>query len=392
MDSGGVNANRHHKEACSMIMIDCDFPGGNIITERIDGDDVFVRQDLRDTDRDWFYWYFRVRGAAGRTVRFHFTGSNVIGTRGPGMSEDGGVTWRWLGNDAVDGQSFVYAFANDADDVRFSFGMPYVQADLDRFLASYVDSDYLVAETLCETHKGRDVEMLYVGRLDGGADLRVLIAARHHCCEMMQSYVLEGIMAAILGEDDLGRWFQGRVECLVIPFVDKDGVEDGDQGKNRKPRDHNRDYVGESVHIETAVMRERVPDWSAGKLKVAIDLHCPWIRSNRNETIYLVGSESEAPWQEQIRFSHILEAERTGGLPFCAADNLPFGVEWNTAENYAAGKSFGRWAGELPGVQLATAIEFPYANVGDLDTSPELARAFGRDLATALKVYLETMV
>ena len=206
-----------------MIMIDCDFPGGNIIAERIAGDDVFVRQDLRDTDRDWFYWYFRVRGAAGRTVRFHFTGSNVIGTRGPGMSEDGGVTWRWLGNDAVDGQSFVYAFANDADDVRFSFGMPYVQADLDRFLASYVDSDYLVAETLCETRKGRDVEMLYVGRLDGGADLRVLIAARHHCCEMMQSYVLEGMMAAILGEDDLGRWFQGRVECLVIPFVDKDG-------------------------------------------------------------------------------------------------------------------------------------------------------------------------
>ncbi|MDE2828524.1 MAG: hypothetical protein OXN20_00235 [Gemmatimonadota bacterium] len=41
---------------------------------------------------------------------------------------------------------------------------------------------------------------------------------------------------------------------------------------------------------------------------------------------------------------------------------------------------------------MATAIEFPYANVGDLDTSPELARAFGRDLAAALKVYLETMV
>ena len=133
----------------------------------------------------------------------------------------------------------------------------------------------------------------------------------------------------------------------MIPFVDKDGVKDGDQGKNRKPRDHNRDYVGESVHIETAVIRERVPDWSAGKLKVAIDLHCPWIRMNRNETIYLVGSESEAQWQEQMRFSHILEAERTGGLPF--------GMEWNTAENYAVGKSFGRWTSELSGVQLATA-------------------------------------
>ena len=54
-------------------MIDCDFPGGNIIAERIDDDDVFVRQDLRDTDRDWFYWYFRVtwRSRPNRAVSLY---------------------------------------------------------------------------------------------------------------------------------------------------------------------------------------------------------------------------------------------------------------------------------------------------------------------------------
>lgn len=374
-----------------MIRVDYDFPGGNIIVERIDGDDVYVRQDLRDTDRDWFYWYFRVRGAAGRTVRFHFTASNVIGTRGPGVSKDEGVTWRWLGCDAVDEQSFVYTFGNDAE-VWFSFGMPYVQSDMERFLTSYADSDDLVVETLCRTRKGREVEVLRVGRLDGEADLRVLIVARHHCCEMMPAYVLEGLLATILGKGDLGGWFRERIECMVVPFMDKDGVEDGDQGKNRRPRDHNRDYVGESVHVEPAAIREKVPDWSAGKLKAAIDLHCPYIRGDRHENIHLVGSESEACWQEQIRFSDILEDTHTGDLPFRTEDNLPYGVAWNTAENYATGKSFGRWAGELPGVRLATAIEIPYANVGELDTSQDLARAFGHDLAAALRVYLETTV
>ena len=370
------------------MLIDCDFPGGNITVEKIDGDDVFVRQDLRDTEGDWFYWYFRVRGASGRKLRFHFTGSNVLGTRGPGISEDGGMTWRWLGTGAVDGQSFVYEFAHDAAEVRFSFGMPYVQADLDRFLAAH--ADHIAVDALCKTRKGREVQTLRLGRLDARADFRVLLTARHHCCEMMQSYVLEGMMAAMLGEDDLGRWFQARVECLVIPFMDKDGVEDGDQGKNRRPRDHNRDYDGQSLHAETAALRARVPRWSAGKLKVAIDLHCPWIRGDHHETIYLVGSDSPSHWQEQLRFSHSLQTLRTGSLPFFTADNLPFGVAWNTAESYASGKSFGRWASELPGVQLATTIEFPYANVGDLDTSPQLARVFGRDLATALKGYLET--
>ena len=53
-----------------------------------------------------------------------------------------------------------------------------------------------------------------------------------------------------------------------------------------------------------------------------------WIRKNRNETIYLVGSESEAHWQEQMQFSHILEAERTGGLPFCAALGARRSRDW----------------------------------------------------------------
>ena len=85
-----------------------------------------------------------------------------------------------------------------------------------------------------------------------------------------------------------------RVEFFVVPFVDKDGVEDGDQGKNRRPHDHNRDYGGRadgdhSIYASTRALRERIPAWSGGKLRVALDLHCPWIRGEHNEVIYFVG-------------------------------------------------------------------------------------------------------
>ena len=55
------------------VLVDADYPGGNVIVERIDGAHVYVRPDLRDTRGNWFYWNFRVREAAGKTILVHFT-------------------------------------------------------------------------------------------------------------------------------------------------------------------------------------------------------------------------------------------------------------------------------------------------------------------------------
>ena len=58
--------------------IDGGFPGGNIVLEKIVGDDVYVHQDLRDTVGWWFYWNFSVKGAAGRDLRFQFKDLKTI--------------------------------------------------------------------------------------------------------------------------------------------------------------------------------------------------------------------------------------------------------------------------------------------------------------------------
>jgi len=370
-------------------LVDASFPGGNIILQKIAGDDVYVRQDLRDTRGHWFWWHFRVRGAKGRTQIFHFAKGNVIGVRGPAVSTDGGGAWTWLGRKAVKEASFRYTFAEDARDVRFCFAMPYFAADLRKFLKRYAKHPNLRVGTLCKTRKGRKVERLHVGKLNGEPSHRVLITCRHHACECMASYSIEGVIEAALGDTDDDRWFRKHVELMIIPFMDKDGVEDGDQGKNRKPHDHNRDYRGRSIYPSVRALRELVPQWSAGRLTASFDLHCPHIRGKHNEVIYMVGSQSKAIWQQQCAFGKILESIRTGPLPYRAKDNLPFGQGWNTARNYGAGKSCSRWAGELEGVRLATSFEIPYANAGGRPVTAESARAFGRDLARALRRYLE---
>ena len=368
------------------VEIDADYPGGNILVERIDGDVIDLRQDPRDTKRWWFYWNFRVRGAEGRTLKFRFTNRNVIGTRGPAVSLDEGRTWSWLGMKAVKDASFSYTFAPDAKSVRFAFSLPYQETDLKRFLTQHEGNQHLAVRELCKTRKGRFVERIHIGKLEGHPTCRVLITCRHHACESTASYVVEGMMAALLADTEDGKWFRENAEVLVVPFMDKDGVEDGDQGKYREPRDHWLDYSGKSLYPSVGTLRKLVPKWSNGSLKVAFELHSPYIR---NQAIYLVGSAHTKIWDEQRTFSKLLESGPELALPFNSSDNMPFGRGWNVPQNYEKGKPFFQWADELAGIRLSSALEIPYANVGKETLTPDAARAFGANLIHALRTYLE---
>ena len=370
------------------IRIDADFPGGNITVGSIKGDTVTLQQDLRDTKEWWFYWYFRVQGAQGRTLTFDFTNGEPIAARGPAVSLDEGITWKWLGKQPTN-KSFTYTFPPTATSVRFSFGMPYTGANLTNFLSRVGPHPALKREVLCQSRKNRPVERLHLGKLVGEPRFRALISARSHSCEMMASYAVEGVIEAVLADDPLGAWFRENVELLVIPFIDKDGVEDGDQGKHRQPHDHNRDYDEPGLYPETRAIRNFVPGWSAGKLRASFDLHCPSLRGDANEVIFLVGSSIPAIQAEQDRFGKILEEVHQGPLPYRKSDNFPFGKGWNTAAGAAGGTSGSRWAAGLPGIRLATTIEIPYATASKREVTAESARAFGPDLLRAIRRYLE---
>lgn len=353
----------------------------------MDEGNAWVHQDLRDTKEDWFYWCFRVTDAGAKTMQFHFTQSAAIAARGPAVSMDGGQTWNWLGAESVDGNSFKFKFPEESHEVFFGMTIPYTGVNLQDFLHKIGASPFLAKGTLCLTPKGRPVEKLRIGCLNNPKH-RVLLTARHHSCETMASFALEGVISFILQDRYEGDWLRRHVEFLVIPLMDTDGVEAGDQGKLRKPHDHNRDYKGDSIHAETAALRLLVPEWSQGRLGIALDFHCPWLRNGYNEVVYLVGNRDPAIWRQQQHFASILERVKTGPLPFFATDNLPFGKEWNTGATLGDGSSFIDWIAALEKPPLASPLEIPYANAHGVEVNPDSARRFGADVARSIALHL----
>jgi hypothetical protein len=55
---------------------------------------------------------------------------------------------------------------------------------------------------------------------------------------------------------------------VVVPFVDEDGVEDGNAGKNRAPHDHNRDHGSHSLYPDAMALQDKVTESQEGTVPV----------------------------------------------------------------------------------------------------------------------------
>ncbi len=365
------------------IEVDDEYPGGNIVVDRIEGDDIYLKPDLTGNSRWWFYWNFRVRGAARRRIHVHFSGRDVIGCGGPAISTDGGCSWAWAGIESVSGNSFQYEVPEGVDEVRFSFTIPYQESDLERFIEQHRNSRHLEVETLSKTRKGRTIRRLHLGKLDGVPRYRVALTCRHHACEAMSSWCLEGILDAFLASTEDGRWFCKNVEVVAVPFMDKDGVEDGEQGKGRSPHDHCRDYTdtGEALYPAVRALKQFLPAWSGGKLRIALDLHDPYIREDH---IYFVLNPNEPFKQNTLEFLHLLEKTQQGPLRYSTEHNKVWPSSWGDLRKSNIG-----WSRALPGMEVPTALELPYSRNYDESVTPAKARLLGADILHAMHLYLE---
>lgn len=356
------------------MKIDCDFPGGNILVEAIEGDTVRLRQDRRNSTDWWFYWCFRICGTAGRKVRFEFIDGDVFSACGPCYSRDF-EEWQWLGTNNVDSASFTHTFAEDEDVAWFSFCFPYTEKHLRQFLASCQEIE---VRELTRSEQNRPVELLHIPSQNArGA---ILLCARTHACETMGSYALEGFLNFWLSSS-----LRENFDLFAVPFLDKDGVENGDQGKLRAPHDHARDFTTQPLYASTAALMQLIAsrdDWFAG-----IDLHCPWIRAEQNETCFFIGAEQ--PWQTEIEhFANILAETHQGELSFYATDVFPFGLEWNQGRH----ETFARHLRTTTNTKLALTVEIPYARARGSTVTRANARAFGSDLARAFVQYSQTSI
>jgi hypothetical protein len=402
------------------FVVDTAFPGGNGALESVNETTIRFRPDRRDHQGPSSWWALRVRGSEGRTLRFELGGSYPTGRAdptaprapfgplGPAVSTDHGTTWKQLGAESVRGGGFALDLGDADRSVLVACAVPYVRADLGRFLSERVKSPWLEVGTLTRSREGRDVEIIRAGRRDDAA-LRVAVTARHHAGEASANFVLEGLIDAALADDEMGRWFQTNAVVEAVPFVDKDGVENGDPGRLGVPLGHWLDYGESSIHPEAGTIRARfrpalgavAPPTDATAdpapvpaLALAIDIHSSESRGaeepGNSNRILIVAAPSSEPSSELSRFTRILERVAEGPLPYSQADGLSSESDsHHTAE--ALEKCAASWFAKEAGARCAMTIVVPQASARGVEVSPDSARAFGRDVARAIAEYLRTL-
>ena len=344
------------------MKIHSSFIGGNIVVDRIENDTVYLERDLRDTIGDWFYWAFCVEGAAGRTLTFIFPSKHRVGRFGAAVSHDL-KDWHW--SESGSHNTFTYTFAQDEDKVYFAHNMLYHPAHFDAFC----NRMNLRQEVFCPSVKGRDLLAVRFGN----GNKWILLTARHHACEATGNYVLEGTVETLLSGLPEG------FSALVVPFVDYDGVVDGDQGKNRHPHDHNRDYTDTPIY---EVVRKMMDFGLEHDLCYTFDFHSPWHMGEQNDYVFF--SRSTEAMEPQIdRFAEYMKRETAEGeLKYTGAWDVGPNEKWNNETSPNSKNYFSK----QPAVKLSVTTETPYFGVTDgmgkisQTAMLELGRAFGRSM------------
>lgn len=343
------------------MQITGNFPGGNIQVLRVDGDTVYLSNESRDTEGSYFYWAFRVEGAQGRTLHFSFGDRVYVSYWGAAVSTDR-RTWRWSEGADHDGTGFTYRFSESEDLVYFAHDMNY---PLERFL-DFATEACLPLSTLVTSEGGRDVPMVRLGT-EGPT---LLLTSRHHCCESTGTYLLEGFLREFTRNPPKG------FRVLAIPFIDIDGAVNGDQGKNRRPHDHNRDYIEHPVWRSTAALMKMAP---GEDIQYHLDLHAPAHRGFEHDYVYLLRTpENDNLLREQ--FSQLLEEEtltHRESFPFCHA----FAFDRYVANPGSCVYFFSH----QPGMKLSATIESTYAGNYYRKVSMDNLVALGQCAARAMR-------
>jgi len=361
----------------SVVDINTEFPGGNAKVTVQTADTVHLEPDLRG-GRPWFYWCFEATSTKPGNVDFVFPDKVAgfkdggIGFQGPAISTDAGKTWSWMGTEHVQGSTFSYSFNKANEQVRFAVTIPYLQADLDDFLKTNAANPHMKTSVLTRSRHGRAVELLRIG--EPGPNVRaMLVTGRHHATETIASYVLEGFLQEAMSESESGKAFRKQYLLHAVPFVDKDGVEEGDQGKNRMPHDHNRDYGEDSIYPEIQAIKQLDQEHD---FRFTLDFHCPTLVMNDHQVMYFVGPK-EHP---QYNFQNVTEF--AGWIKKGLPKQAPSGPHVWLKPVKTPTPMNSHYFGFKKGAVMAATLEIPFSPPGKR-TDPASCRSYGKTILAA---------
>ncbi len=195
------------------------------------------------------HWHFELQGAPGAELTLVLHNFDNVYNGRPGaavskksicyVSEDG-VKWRVVPAELLDGNLLRVRVRLAGSSLHLARLMPYTLSDLKRLLTEVRGHRLVAIETIGHTVEGRPLEIVRVG--DPETAYRVLLRARAHAWEPGGNWVVQGLIRALLEDDEVSRACLKRCCIYILPMANKDAVARGRTRFNMLGRDLNRNW------------------------------------------------------------------------------------------------------------------------------------------------------
>jgi len=352
----------------------------------------FMSEPRTSPEPLWFH--VTCEGAGSRPVRFVWLNAMSclgLGSQAaleavrPVVQTDGGP-WQRVGNVHVKprrptGHVLTFDTPGACDRVSAAFCYPYAPADLDATLDAAVP--VWKRQPIGLSGHGRLLPRLYCPpkprpRMCPGA----YVIARQHAGETPGSWVLDGLLRAV-AEADVGDPIR-QVEWWASPFVDLDGVVEGNYGKDALPWDFNRAWSRMPMRPEVLTIQRDMRAFARRtRPRMLLDLHGPGGAEKR--FYQFLCRDGQPPEHRDLQKSFTPHLARH--MPMIPADELAltprYPSRWNDTETATA------WAWHELDRTTGVSLETTYQALRDGPwLEPDDYRDIGRRVARAVAAWL----
>ncbi len=293
------------------LQIDADFESGNVDNVRVPEEnrvDFDIRADRSSEHYQWFY--FRVRGGRGRTIKFQATnGAGAAYSDGwrfhqPVISPDQ-KSWRRIENTGYDGQVFSFTTRIDSDPAYIAYYHPFTVADLEAYLARLGHHPHLHRKVLTSSVEGRPVHWLQVGAPEAleSPEKSVWVIGRQHPGEPQGTCSALGLLSFLLGDSSEAQSLLKSCVFHIVPDINPDGVALGHHRTNALGVNLNRAWALDSPAKAPTIyaFQQALLQWKTDgrTVDVFLDMHSDEIA--RENVVYAINGEVTSPEYQQLQ-------------------------------------------------------------------------------------------
>jgi hypothetical protein len=338
----------------------------------------------------WFH--VEVRGLAGAPVTFCWENPDItlgdssrLDTLRPVLRADAApperVTQTRVETLPDGRRRILFAHAGGADSVAASLCYPYGPEDLETTLADLGGA--WGRSPLGVTGRGRELARLRFHSAAGARRPGLFLLARQHAGETPGSWVLDGILRFLASDEPEAREIRSTVDVWAAPFVDLDGVVDGDYGKDAFPWDFNRAWEQLPQRPEVQALQCDLLRFAAlTEPRLVIDLHAP---GHSAPDLYVQLPREQRPVHQQqaaMRFAELMAEHFPELNPAGLSRPTRYPSRWNALS------TLGSWLWDYLERTPEVTIETSYQSLAGRPLDPDGYRAIGRRVALTAWAWL----